>query len=60
MVCIYLYVIAIAFTHIRVTHILGSFSRINPTMNGGGRLVLICGRTCRTLLGDKGKTLSGD
>ena len=34
--------------------------QINPTMNGGGRLVLIWGRTCRTLLGDKGKPLSGD
>ena len=29
-------------------------------MNGGGRLVLIWGRTCRTMLGDKGKPLSGD
>ena len=34
--------------------------RINPTMTGGGRSVLIWGRTCRTLLGDKGKPLSGD
>ena len=34
--------------------------RINPTMNGRGRSVLIWGRTCITLLGDKGKPLSGD
>ena len=34
--------------------------RINPTMNGEGRLVLIWGQTCRMLLGDKGKPLSGD
>ena len=29
-------------------------------MNGGGRLVLICARTCRTMLVDKGKALAGD
>ena len=29
-------------------------------MTGGGRSVLIWGRICRTLLGDKGKPLSGD
>ena len=29
-------------------------------MNGGGRSVLIWGRTRRTLLVDKGKPLSGD
>ena len=34
--------------------------RISPTINDGGRSVLIWGRTCRTLLGDKGKPLSGD
>ena len=34
--------------------------QINPTMNGEGRLVLIWGRTCRTMLVDKGKLLSGD
>ena len=34
--------------------------RINPTLNGGGCSVLIWGRTCRMLLGDEGKTLSGD
>ena len=34
--------------------------RINPTVNGRGRSVLIWGRTCRMLLGDKGKPLSGD
>ena len=34
--------------------------RFNPTMNGRGRSVLIWGKTCRTLLGDKGKPLSGD
>ena len=34
--------------------------QINPTMNGGGRSVLIWGRMCRTLLVDKGKPLSGD
>ena len=34
--------------------------RINPTMNGGGRSVLIWGWTCRKLLVDKGKPLSGD
>ena len=34
--------------------------RINPTMNGGGPSVLIWGRKCRTLLGYKGKPLSGD
>ena len=34
--------------------------RINPTMNGRGRSVLIWGWTCRTMLGDKGKPLSGD
>ena len=33
--------------------------RINPTMNGGGRLVLIWGWTYRTMLVDKGNTLSG-
>ena len=35
-------------------------TQINTTMNDGGRLVLIWGRTCRTLLVDKGKPLSGD
>ena len=35
-------------------------SQINPTMNGRGRSVLIWGQTCRTLLVDKGKPLSGD
>ena len=34
--------------------------RINPTMSNRGRSVLIWGRKCRTLLGDKGKPLSGD
>ena len=34
--------------------------QINPTMNDRWRSVLIWGRTCRTLLGDKGKPLSGD
>ena len=34
--------------------------QINLTMNGGGRLVLIRGWTCRTLLVYKGKPLSGD
>ena len=34
--------------------------RINPTMTGGGILVLIWGQTCRTLLEDGGKPLSGD
>ena len=34
--------------------------QINPSMKGGGRSILIWGRTCRTLLVDKGKTLSGD
>ena len=29
-------------------------------MTGGGNSVLIWVRTCRTLLGDKGKPLSGD
>ena len=29
-------------------------------MNGGGRSVLIFGQTCRTMLVDKGKPLSGD
>ena len=29
-------------------------------MNSGGRSVLIWGRTCRMLLGDKGKPLSED
>ena len=33
--------------------------RINPTMNSGGRLVMIWGKTCRTLLVDKVKPLSG-
>ena len=33
--------------------------QINPTMNGGGRSVLIWGQTCITMLGDKGKPLSG-
>ena len=28
--------------------------RINPTMTSGGRSVMIQGRTCRALLGDKG------
>ena len=34
--------------------------QINPTMNGEGNSVLIWVRTRRTLLGDKGKPLSGD
>ena len=34
--------------------------QINLTMNGGGLSVLIWGQTYRTLLGDKGKPLSGD
>ena len=34
--------------------------KINPTMNGRGPSVLIWGRTCRTLLGDKGKPISGE
>ena len=34
--------------------------RINPTMNGGGRSVLILGQMCRMMLGDNGKPLSGD
>ena len=34
--------------------------QINPTMNGWGHLVLNWGWICRTLLGDKGKPLSGD
>ena len=34
--------------------------QINPTMNGGGRSVLIWGWTYRTLLVDKVKPLSGD
>ena len=34
--------------------------QINPTMNGGGCSVLIWVQTCRTLLVDKGKPLSGD
>ena len=34
--------------------------QIKPTMNGRGRLVLIWGQIYRTLLGDKGKPLSGD
>ena len=29
-------------------------------MNGGGHSVLILGRTCRSLLGHKGKPLPGD
>ena len=29
-------------------------------MNGGERLILIWGQTCRTMLVDKGKPLSGD
>ena len=29
-------------------------------MNGGGRSILIWGQTCRMLLVDKGKPLSGD
>ena len=33
---------------------------INPTMNSRERSVLIWVRKCRTLLGDKGKPLSGD
>ena len=33
---------------------------INPTMNGGGHLLLIWGRTWRTLLEYKVKPLSGD
>ena len=33
---------------------------INLTMNGRGLSVLIWGEMCRTLLGDKGKPLSGD
>ena len=36
----------------------GSRYIINPTMTGGGRLVLIRGQTCRALLGDKGNPLS--
>ena len=32
--------------------------RINTTMTGRGRLVMIRGQTCRALLGDKGKPLS--
>ena len=34
--------------------------QINPTTNGGRGSVLIWVRTCRTLLVDKGKPLSGD
>ena len=34
--------------------------RINPTINGRGRQVLIWDQTCRTLLGNKCKPLSGD
>ena len=34
--------------------------QINPTMNGGGRSVLIWGRICITMLGDKVKPLPGD
>ena len=35
-------------------------NQINPTMNGGGRSVLIWGQTCSTLLENEGKPISGD
>ena len=38
----------------------GGPPQINTTMNGRECLVLIWGQTCRTLLKDKGKPLSGD
>ena len=34
--------------------------RINPILNGRGCSVLIWGKTCRTMLEDKGKPLAGD
>ena len=34
--------------------------QIDPTINGRGRSVLIWGQTCRTLLENEGKPISGD
>ena len=34
--------------------------QFNPTMNGGGRSVLILGQMCRMMFGDKVKPLSGN